>query len=175
MANLSPFEVKLWDEVLDPNGDVTLVFDDGRSMVRVYSKVLSLASPSFAEILDSIDELMRSKRKNSTIVLDTCSYGTNPQPMILILTIVHHKSRDLPSKITIQELSEIVVICRKYIYQTVFTIGYPPGLGLYRMKTKRILLVIFDCLRPLSSNTNNPCVKALGPSSSRPKFQIRAP
>ena len=114
MAESSPLEVKLWDEVLDPNSDVTLVSDDGQSIVRVRSKVLSLASPNFAEILDSIGELMRSKGEGLDDSTRYMFIWDKPDPMILILKIVHCKSKDLPSKITMQQLSEIVIFCRKY-------------------------------------------------------------
>ena len=100
MAATSPKRGKIWDEILDPSGDVTSVFLETERKIRVCSKALSLAFTVFAKTFGMNGGFMKRKPKGNGDGTRHMTISDKVEPMMFILKIAHHKFRDLPKKIT---------------------------------------------------------------------------
>lgn len=107
-------------DMIDPEGDMFLHLSsnplDPVQVVRVSSKVLSLASPVFKAMLgpnSNIQEaqwLRDGNNKSPAIHLQ----GDNLKALLVVLQVAHLSVPMLPEKMKIDEFYELAIVCDKY-------------------------------------------------------------
>lgn len=105
-----------WDEVMDPSGDLTLVVGEEKVKLRCARNILILSSPVLKRMLDPESPFMEG---NVTDVSDDGTKHINlpedePEPLSLVLRIIHHKTEDVPSKVPLDLLVELAILSDKY-------------------------------------------------------------
>ncbi|KAL7806861.1 hypothetical protein V8C44DRAFT_338495 [Trichoderma aethiopicum] len=99
---------------LDPEGDATFIINGSEcpQEYRVSSKVLSLASPVFYKLFGPNfkegQEVRRGDHPRISLEDD------DPKAMGLILSILHHKSSQVPLKMEPEALATLAIHCDKY-------------------------------------------------------------
>lgn len=99
---------------LDPEGDATFILSGSECPQEylVSSKVLSLASPVFSKLFGPNfkegQEIRRGDHPRISLEDD------DPKAMGLILSILHHKSSQVPLKMEPEALATLAIHCDKY-------------------------------------------------------------
>lgn len=96
-----------WCTTIDPSGDLRLVLDDGR--LQVSRKALCLSSPVFSAMLGKDSKFNEALEKTTNeegirdVPLRDDDYGT----MDILMRIVHHQNKEVPLRISFQQLGDI--------------------------------------------------------------------
>ena len=105
-----------WDEVMDPSGDLTLVAGEDKVKLRCARNILRLSSPVLNRMLDPESPFMEG---NVTDVSDDGTKHINlpedePEPLSLVLRIIHHKTEGLPLRVPLDLLVKLAILSDKY-------------------------------------------------------------
>lgn len=105
-----------WHEIMDPNGDITLFVGKQEHKFRVARNILSLSSPVFAKMLAPDSHFMEAQ------VTDLSGDGTKHiglledelESFTLVLRIMHHRTKDIPTQLSLDLLAKVASLCDKY-------------------------------------------------------------
>lgn len=107
-------------DMIDPEGDMVLHLSsnplDPAQVVRVSSKVLTLASPVFKAMLgpnsnfQEAQALRDENNKSPVIHLQ----GDNLKALVMVLQVAHLSVPMMPRKMAIDEFYELAIVCDKY-------------------------------------------------------------
>ena len=109
-------KVGVWHEIMDPNGDITLLVGEEKRKLRVARNILCLGSPVFAKMLAPGSHFMEAQ---VTILSDDGTkhislLADELEPLTLVLRIMHHRTKDVPTELSLDPLSQVAVLCDKY-------------------------------------------------------------
>lgn len=109
---ISPdIQAKMSMITIDPNGDIVLELSETRLLVS--SKVLTLVSPVFEAMFKShFKEGLRSRKSEEPSTLPLTE--DNAEAAILLCTIIHHRSHEIPEKPNTLCLETLAFVCNKY-------------------------------------------------------------
>ena len=105
-----------WDEVMDPNGDITLVVGEEKVRLRCARSILCLSSPVLMKMLGPDSPFLEAN------VTDISDDGTKHvylpadelEPLSFLLRIIHHKIEGVPWKVPLVLLVKLAVVGDKY-------------------------------------------------------------
>lgn len=105
------------ETTIDYDGDVTILLpctaNGTAHSARVSSKCLALASSVFSAMMGPRSMFLEGTRLRSAAQLEL-TLDDNPDAMLLILKLLHHRSNDVPREVDLGMLYEIVLIADKY-------------------------------------------------------------
>ena len=120
---------KISKVVVDPDGDVILVFDAGTE-VQVSSKVLSVASPVFKAMFGP--RFLEGQDLNTTTPKRVSLPEDNAAAMTTLCNVVHHRHNSVRKVLALEQVVELATICDKYNCSEAFSLwSYNWGCHLY--------------------------------------------
>lgn len=113
MCSREPKRVKTvasWDEVMEPSGDITLIVGREKFRFRCARNILCLSSPAVKKMLDPDTPLKMSDDGTVHLSLPRDEF----EPLVLVLRIIHRKTKDVPKKVPFDLLHKLAIVCHKY-------------------------------------------------------------
>lgn len=106
---------------IDPDGDLILnvlveVKNLSRGRIQVSSKCLCLASPVLRAMLGPSSHFQEAealrRAPDSPVVVEL--KGDDYDALVIVLNILHLRTRNVPNAVTVDTLYDIAVVCNKY-------------------------------------------------------------
>lgn len=108
---------------IDPHGDLILQVCSGTTeyLLKVSSKVLSVASPVFRSMLETAFLEDRGLHLVSSVSPFVMQLHDHHYPsMLTIMNITHLRMRQIPSKLSLEDFYHLAVLCDKYDLREIF-------------------------------------------------------